>query len=124
MVSASSSSRRLKAGILMLAAFAVFVAGAAPLCSSLCCPLAPPQASIHASMPCCAGETSMSRSDAMRVQQTTAPAAPRVHATQPVTIIATATSTHAPALRREPPRLVARHEPSPPLFLLNAQFLI
>ncbi len=66
----------------------------------------------------------MSRSDAMRVQHTTAPAAPRVQAAQPVSIVAIDGGAKAPSLRREASPHVARHEPSPPLFLLNAQFLI
>jgi len=116
--------RRTKAGILMLAAFAVIAMGLAPLCTALCCPSAPAELSIHASMPCCAGEASMSRSDAMRVEHSTSAAA-RVHVPPPVLAVATLVKQPAaPALRPEATRVLTRHDPSPPLFLLNAQFLI
>jgi hypothetical protein len=75
-------------------------------------------------MPCCAGEDSMSRSDAMRVEHSTAAAA-RLHVPPPAVALATAVAQPAaPALGREATRVLTRHEPSPPLFLLNAQFLI
>jgi len=108
----------------MLVAFAMIAAGAAPLCTSLCCPPAPAEASFHAAMPCCAGEGSMSPSDAVDVQHSP-PATARVHAPQPATVvITTLTVPAAPAFRRESTRVLTRHDPSPPLFLLNAQFLI
>jgi hypothetical protein len=116
--------RRTKAGILMLAAFAVIAMGLAPLCTALCCPPAPAELSIHASMPCCAGKDSMSRSEEMRVEHSTAAAA-RVHVPPPAMAVAITVSQPAPpAFRREAARVLTRHDPSPPLFLLNAQFLI
>src|SRR5688500_20129277 len=123
MVNASSSSRRIRAGILTLVAFAVIAAGAVPLCTEFCCPPAPPEASFHAPMPCCAGEDSMSPSDATDVQHAP-PATARVHAPRPVAIADTLTLPSVPALRGEWARVLTRHDPSPPLFLLNAQFLI
>jgi hypothetical protein len=122
-VNASSSSRRIRAGILMLAALAVVAAGAAPLCTSLCCPPAPPEAAFHAAMPCCTGEDSMTPSDALDVQHAP-PATARVHAPQQLTVAATLAPPSAPSLGRESTRVLTRHDPSPPLFLLNAQFLI
>lgn len=108
----------------MLAALAVIASGLAPLCTALCCPPAPAELSIHASMPCCAGEDSMSRSDAMRVEHSTAAVA-RVHVPPPViAVVTTVAQPAAPAFRREATRVLTRHDPSPPLFLLNAQFLI
>jgi len=108
----------------MLAAFAVIAASAAPLCTALCCPPVPAEISIHASMPCCAGEDSMSRPNPMSVERSTA-AASRLHVPPPAIGVVTAVAEPAaPAFRRETARVLTRHDPSPPLFLLNAQFLI
>ena len=107
----------------MLVAFAAIAAGAVPLCTSLCCPPAPAEAAFHAAMPCCAGEDSMSPSEAMDVQHSP-PATARVHAPQPTAIAATVAAPGAPALGRDSTRVLTRHDSSPPLFLLNAQFLI
>jgi hypothetical protein len=118
------SLRRTKAGILMLAALAVIAMGLGPLCNALCCPPAPAELSIHASMPCCAGEDSMTRSDAMRVERSTAAAA-RVHVPPPaIAVVTTVAQPAPPAIRREAACVLTRHDASPPLFLLNAQFLI
>jgi hypothetical protein len=93
-------------------------------CDALCCPLAPQQVSIHAAMPCCAGDASMSRPNATRIPvatttaqiQTPAPASAAVTIAIDTAPLRLATSRTAPS--------PAHHEPSPPLFLRNAQLLI
>ncbi len=124
-MNASASSKRRKAGLLILAAFAMVFAGLGATCDALCCPLAPPQASVHAMMPCCAGTASMSRPGAVRVPVATATA--QVQTPAPSPVVALLTVADAAPLRLQ---LVAaaspsaHHHPSPPLFLRNAQLLI
>ena len=121
-----STSRRLRASFLALAVIAVVAAGVLPTCAdSLCCSKSPARQTVHSQMPCC--EPTIAPRDArlqpvtaagsLLLPQTWAPVAvvelhgasdflsPRVQAT-----LATASSAHS--------------EPDPPLFLLNAQFLI
>ena len=122
----ANSTRRMRAGILMLALFAVFAGAFAPLCDALCCPL-PTETAMHAIMPCCAGEDSVTRSESMRLQRAAlTPVAKQAPEAAPVAAVVVAESAHADtaSLRHVPPRLAGRHEPSPPLFLLHAQFLI
>lgn len=124
-VDTSSLSRRIRAGILMLSLIAVLAAALAPLCDSFCC-ASSSETSIHALMPCCAGESNMSRNEPVREERSTSTAA-RVSTPQPppvAAVIATLAAPPAPATRFEETRIASRHEPSPPLFLLNAQFLI
>ena len=124
-ISRTSMRRSLRACFLALAVIAVLTAGVLPPCGAICCPVATDIAAVHAQMPCCAGR--IAQGDASRVQpatfsgyssspQTWAPVAvvvqpgasvvpPRVQAT-----LATASRAHL--------------EPSSPIFLLNAQFLI
>lgn len=66
----------------------------------------------------------MSRPNAMSVERSTAAAA-RLHVPPPATaVVTTGAEPVAPSFRREATRALTRHDPSPPLFLLNAQFLI
>jgi hypothetical protein len=118
-------TRRIRTGMLMLAAFALIAAGLAPLCGALCCPAAPAAISMHAAMPCCAGEASMARSEDMREQQSTTATA-RVDVSPPAVGVVSviARQANAPSGRHEVTRSAAQQQPSPPLFLLNAQFLI
>ena len=126
-ISRTSMRRSLRACFLALAVIAVLTAGVLPSCGGICCPVATDVAAVHAQMPCCASGAQIAQRDALRAQpatftgyssspQTWAPVAvvvqpgasvvpPRVQAT-----LATASRAHL--------------EPSSPLFLLNAQFLI
>ena len=104
-----------------LALIVVLASAILPACGGICCPKAP-DASMHAQMPCCAGESSM----APRDNSATQPATLARAATTIALTTAPATIELAPPRVQPPPRiaLATPHEPTPPLFLLNAQFLI
>lgn len=109
----------------MLAAVAVFAAGVLPACvPGMCCPAAPEVPSMHAEMPCCATSDAVAPRDDTREQ----PAA---------STISISLLPHSAVVARlggeaAPARVPATHDtvvhatpdPSPPLFLLNEQFLI
>ncbi|HEV7241556.1 MAG TPA: hypothetical protein VGQ36_20155 [Thermoanaerobaculia bacterium] len=113
----------VKAALHTLVVIAVLVAGVFPPCSGDACCAISAEPSVHREMPCCAESSMVSRDpDPARVVPATSagsvpPVAvvespdtsdsiqPRVHTT-----LVLASSTH--------------HQPDPPLFLLNAQFLI
>ncbi|HYH09013.1 MAG TPA: hypothetical protein VEK11_18310 [Thermoanaerobaculia bacterium] len=104
-----------------LALIVVLASVILPTCGGICCPKTA-DASIHAQMPCCAGESSMASREASPAHPATF--APR--ATAPVAVVALPCDV-PPAPRIQRTELVADrtpHEPAPPLFLLNAQFLI
>jgi hypothetical protein len=108
----------------MLAAMAMLFAGLGATCDALCCPLAPAQSSMHAAMPCCAGTASMSRSESTRLPAATTTAQVQTPApAKAVVTIATNTAPMRVTSHRSAPS-PAHHEPSPPLFLRNAQLLI
>lgn len=119
-------SRRFRAIFLALTTVAVFAAGALPACAgAVCCPT-PTEPVAHAQMPCCEGQTSIARSSALRLQTVTFAGfsfSPQL--CDPVALVAR-TGASAPAGVQAARATVsaALHEPSPPLFLLNAQFLI
>jgi hypothetical protein len=101
----------------MLAAVFVLAAGIAPACGSICC-AAESAATIHASMPCCETQPKIERSEALRLPQATTVSIPAAVAA-PVTAIETPASRAIAAAA-----LPSQHQPSPPLFLRNAQLLI
>ena len=111
----------VKATFVTLAVIAVLVAGILPACGDGACCSHAAEPSLHRGMACCAESSIVSR-DAVPVLQATSagsvtpvavvelpdasdPVPPRVHTTHTI-----ASSTH--------------HQPAPPLFLLNEQFLI
>jgi hypothetical protein len=113
-------SRRLGAWGLTLALVAVLAAAAVPSCAdSLCCKLAG-EKTVAPAMPCC--EPSMSAGD-------THPPPLKVEDRQSgrsASLLAESGQAGLPILHHaslSPPERV-QHEPSPPLFLLNAQFRI
>jgi hypothetical protein len=103
--------------MLMLAAIVVLAAGILPACGSICC-AGEADTVIHRPMPCCDAQPRLERPDALRMPQATSVSIPAGVAA-PLTAIETPASR---ALAIAP--LPARHEPSPPLFLRNAQLLI
>jgi len=107
----------------LVTAFAALMvlAGVLPVCiPGLCCDTSDAPA-MHAQMPCCAGETSMTPREPVRVQPATfaAFASNPLHAMAPVVVVQPAAISFTPDATSS-----SHHEPSPPLFLLNAQFLI
>jgi hypothetical protein len=84
--------------------------------------------SVHAQMPCCASQTIASRDTTNRQQSATTSAStlgsPQTSA--PVALVLRTYTSVVPSI--VPATLAmasrARFEPTPPLFLLNAQFLI
>lgn len=112
-------SRRLGAWGLTLALIAVIAAAVIPTCAdSLCC-IPGGEARVKAQMACC--EPSISSGD-VRQQPMTFTA----QAFLPQTDAPAATTFEPPVLRADSPPGIsaAHHQPSPPLFLRNAQFLI
>lgn len=120
-----TSSRRLRAICLTLATVIVLAAGIVPACDrELCCPVTPDVPIAHAEMPCCEAGVSNAPREITRVRPATFPGFDLTpHAATPAAVVA----FEAPTARIELPhdtRFIAHREPSPPLFLLNAQFLI
>jgi hypothetical protein len=122
-----STSQRLRASFLALAAITVLAAGVLPTCADgICCPLADAP-TVHTQMPCCV-DPSIAPRDAVRLQ----PATSAGSTLSPPTWASGAVVEQPGATQVSPPRVqatlatvsLAHHEPSPPLFLLNAQFLI
>jgi hypothetical protein len=106
----------------LLAALIVFAAAVLPACGGLCCTAAD-EAAMHAAMPCCAAESSLAPTDARPIPPATTLATSALTPPAPLPVAAILT----PAATQLLPRGIvstAHHEPSPPLFLLNAQFLI
>lgn len=123
------TSNRIRAFVLALAVVPALVAGALPMCApGLCCPVAPDAPAVHSQMPCCSVEPSFVPRDAIRLQPATS-AGPFL---SPPTWAPVAVVAGPGADGFLPPRVqatlttvsTAHHEPPPPLFLLNAQFLI
>lgn len=122
-----SFSRKIRACFLALAVIAVLTAGVLPTCGGICCPVAPDAVTLNAQMPCCAPGASFAPSDALRLQ----PAAFAGYSSLPQTWVPVAVVAQ-PGTVSLPPRVQAtlttasraHREPSSPLFLLNAQFLI
>ena len=121
--------RRTHALILAIAATTALAAGALPACvAGLCCPVADAP-SIHAQMPCCESETSIAPRDAVRLLPASSSAGfatPTSQTWAAVAVVERSGATDFPS--RVAATLAtdtaAHHEHSPPLFLLNAQFLI
>lgn len=117
---------RFRAIAFALVAISLLVAAVLPVCGGICCPAGDDAASMHAQMPCCAGEASVAREESPRLPKAAGVSpAPRIWV--PVAIVARAGATCITAPRVQAVRdhdAISRHEPSPPLFLLNAQFLI
>ena len=112
-------SRRLGAWSLTLALVAVIAAAVIPTCAdSLCCLLSG-ETTVKAQMPCC--EPSITQRGA-ELQPL------KVEDRQSCLSIAEDGQAGLPVLHLAvedlPPPRAVRHEPSPPLFLLNAQFRI
>lgn len=130
-VKASPSSRMprriLQGCCLALAVITVLASGVLPACGGMCCPVAEDEAAVHAQMPCCA-EPTFSPSDALRLL----PATFAGLSSSPQTWVPVAVVERPGTFEVSPPRVQAtltiasraHHEPTPPLFLLNAQFLI
>lgn len=122
------TSRLLRALVLGVVATSVLAVGALPTCAGgLCCPVATDVPAVHTQMPCCDGPSYAPR-QAARVQPATfAGLFESSNAPAPVDVVAQ--PAPFPSI---PPRVQAtlttvsdaHHEPLPPLFLLNAQFLI
>lgn len=127
----SSTFRYVRATTLTVLMLAVVLsAGVLPACiPGVCCPVVSSAASaIHAQMPCCAVPSSIAPRDLSRVQPATLAGStslmPQTWA--PVAVVVRPGAQAIPS--RVQATLVtvtdAHHEHSPPLFLLNAQFLI
>lgn len=122
-----STPRGLKAAYLTLAVITVLVAGVLPACGDGSCCANAGEPSVHTQMPCC-DESSLAPREAVRLlPATSAGSVPPPQTWAPVAVV-----EQPGALDFIPPRVQAtlatassaHHEPHPPLFLLNAQFLI
>lgn len=123
------TSRRLGALHLALASmFVLLVFGVLPSCEGgLCCPLMPDAPAVHSQMPCCGVESSFAPRDAVGLR----PASFAGLSTSPQTWVPVAL-VERPGAEMFPSRVQAtlatvsraRHEPSSPIFLSNAQLLI
>jgi hypothetical protein len=117
--------RRFRAIGLALATIVVLAAGILPACvPGMCCPVTDTP-TVHTQMPCCQGQDSIASSDLDEVR----PATFAGHSFKPQTwaVAAVSTQTASPVAHIAATRNRGRdahHQPSPPLFLLNAQFLI
>lgn len=122
-----SLRRSIRACFLALAVIAVLTAGVLPSCGGICCPVAPDVAMVHAQMPCCAG-ASFAQRDALRSHPATfagySSPSPQTWV-PPAVVVQAGTSVVPPRVQATLATASrAHHEPSSPLFLLNAQFLI
>lgn len=121
---------RIRATCLALAAIAVLVAGVLPACASaLCCGTMTPAQTVHAQMPCCAGHTSSlsPRGDERQPATLAAGSSTSPLKWAPAIDVAFARSSCSSSLRADAVATVSQArflEPSPPLFLQHAQFLI
>ncbi len=113
---------KFRSTILVLATVSLLAASVLPACAEgLCCPVTPDAPMIHAAMPCCA-EPAMTASRDLSALR---PAADGLFSV-PVATIERLPAMDVPSHIRVVAdfTLDAPHEPSPPLFLLNEQFLI
>lgn len=113
--------RKRRAAILVLTVLMGLGAGLVPPCEDLCC-RSEASGAVRAEMPCC--EPSMAERD-VRVQPATVASAPVSHQ-QPLTIEEPAVNTAIAPVHLHAVSFAAAPAPphSPPLFLLNEQFLI
>ena len=104
-----------------LALLVVLASVTLPACGGICCPKAA-EASVHAEMPCCAGASAMTPREASPAQ----PATFARVATPIAVLTRPAAFAESPALVRSAPHVDREtpHEPTPPLFLMNAQVLL
>ncbi|HEY0371875.1 MAG TPA: hypothetical protein VGD79_07720 [Thermoanaerobaculia bacterium] len=108
-----------------LALLTVLSASLLPVCAgAFCCP-AVAELTMEAAMPCCAETSVTPREDVRSLPATSPSAAPAPQTWTPMIAVALPRANAFVPVRiahteDSPPR----HEPSPPLFLLNAQFLI
>lgn len=114
-------SLRRRATALLVATLLLAGAGVLPVCGGFCCASGDDE-SMHAQMPCCETPSSLAPMDAVRVPPATVTAgiALQPPALPPVTMLVPVPPARAAFDRTSD----AHHEPSPPLFLLNAQLLI
>jgi hypothetical protein len=110
---------RRRAVCLVLAALAMFVASVLPACGTACC-AAEAEASMHATMPCC--ETPSVRPSDSTTQAVKQPVSVQIAAAPLVVDRVAVVMQPAPPSRRETEDTLP--DTAPPLFLLNAQFLI
>lgn len=106
---------------LALVAIAMLTGAAVPACGDGGCCAIGEEASLHRDMPCCDEPTVSSRETVQLLPATPAPHSAAV----PVAVLDAPAHTAPPRVR--PTFAVAsfaHHDPAPPLFLLNAQFLI
>ena len=120
---------RFRKTLLVLAAIAVFAAGVLPACvPALCCPVSTAAPSVHAEMPCCAPSATFVPRDDTRQQPATVASATSLLPQKwaPVAMVAPRSAQFSsPHVQTARDTVLRAHpEPSPPLFLLNAQFLI
>src|SRR6185436_7836102 len=121
--------RRIGAPHLALAAIAVFAAGVLPACvPGMCCPVSPSVPTVHAQMPCCAPSDTFVPKDDTRQQPASFAGSTSLLPQKwaPVAVVTRLGAGFAPArVQTTHDTVIQAHpEPSPPLFLLNAQFLI
>lgn len=126
--SAQRTSRLKRASILALAVVSALAAGVLPTCGDgLCCSIMPAVPTVHAQMPCCASPSIAPR-DVSQPQAVTTSAgsliSPQMWA--PVALVMRPYASVVPSRVQATLATVspAPSEPTPPLFLLNAQFLI
>src|SRR5688572_27852821 len=120
-------SRIHRSALLTLAVIVVLVAGILPSCGDGSCCAHAGEASVHTQMPCCAESTLAARDAVRLLPATSAGSVPAPQTWVPVAVV-----VQPGTLDFIPPRVPAtvatassaHQEPDPPLFLLNAQFLI
>jgi len=117
--------RNIRRVLPLLAAVAVFAAGVLPAClPGMCCPAAPAMASMHAEMPCCATSDAVAPRDDARQEPATSTVSTSLLPHVAVAARIDGALAHVRVQTAHDTVLHARPEPSPPLFLLNEQFLI
>ena len=122
-----SHARRAKAAILAFVAMSVLAAGVLPACLDGGCCSKAGEMTVHMQMPCCT-ESSFAPRDAVRpLPATSAGSVPSPQMWAPVAVVELPGASGFIPPRVQATLAIAssaHHEPSPPLFLLNAQFLI
>jgi hypothetical protein len=118
---------RAKVAILALVAITVLVAAVLPACLDGGCCSNAGEMTVHMQMPCCS-ESTLAPRDAVRPLPATSTGSvpsPQMWAPVAVVDLPGASGFLPPRVQATLPiASTAHHEPSPPLFLLNAQFLI
>jgi hypothetical protein len=127
-VNDNRTAQRIRTAIILAVTLAtVLTAGILPTCGDgACCVLGPAQATVHAQMPCCASMTAPRDVPRPGVVTTSAGSLVSPQTWAPVALVMRPYASGSPSRVQATLTTVptAHPEPTPPIFLLNAQFLI